>query len=402
MSLPTKSNEKILLNNGSGSSYQTSAQKQWKSLIFGLYYKITPFPEVTSSATKITSIIIFVVGFLPLLFRTIFLLGKLGETTLFSLNWAYTFPLAVLSMHSIVSFVTLFMLALSNFYNEFTKKYTKIIHNEVPKGTPHIAAHVILGIFMAFFITAQLFFVYENSQTFDHYVTDVTNSSATFRNSILGPADIYRLDTIVVLWATFVSALALIIYNLVADTVVKACEKLNLELKKTAESGELDNPESLNRYGNQQLQLLELASFGFSYFGILATFTFIAGFVTHVLIAFVTRSFIEDILPLTKIFSFMFMALGLFMLLVGVKRTSDFANELSKTSNIILFEPTIFSDGNEKLSLIATNIVFRIEHSHYLPKVFSSFKINEKFFQRAFLLIPFIIEYLNAFKKEIP
>jgi hypothetical protein len=111
-----------LLNNGTGSSYQTSAQKQWKSLIFGLYYKITPFPEVTSSATKIASIIIFVVGFLPLLFRTIFLLGKLGETTLFSLNWAYTFPMAVLSMHSIVSFVTLFMLALSNFYNEFTKK----------------------------------------------------------------------------------------------------------------------------------------------------------------------------------------------------------------------------------------------------------------------------------------
>lgn len=88
--------------------------------------------------------------------------------------------------------------------------------------------------------------------------------------------------------------------------------------------------------------------------------------------------------------------------MAGVKRTSDFSNELSKTSNIILFEPSIFSEGSEKLSLIATNIVFRIEHSHYLPKVFSSFKINEKFFQRAFLLIPFIIEFLNAFKKTIP
>ena len=93
---------------------------------------------------------------------------------------------------------------------------------------------------------------------------------------------------------------------------------------------------------------------------------------------------------------------GLLLLLADVKRTSDFAHQLTETSNILMFERSIYSQMDEKLSQISNNIIFRINHTHYLPKAFSSFKINEKFFQRAFLLIPFIIEYLNAFKKDIP
>ena len=136
------------------------------------------------------------------------------------------------------------------------------------------------------------------------------NSSATFRNSLFGARDVYRLDTIVMVWAAFISSLALVIYNLVANTVVVTCEKLNAQLKKDAEADELDKVEILSEYRNQNRELLDLANFGFSKFGGLVTLTFIAGFLTHVLSAFVTRSFMEDILMLTKIHTFIFMILG--------------------------------------------------------------------------------------------
>uniref|UniRef100_A0AC35GU83 Uncharacterized protein n=1 Tax=Panagrolaimus sp. PS1159 TaxID=55785 RepID=A0AC35GU83_9BILA len=115
-------------------------QLQWRSYIFGPYYRFAqiPFPSVdsekqTSSKVRISKIIGFIalaLGGIPLLYRTIFMFMQLSTTTLFSLNWAFNFIFCMLSLHSVFSLITLFMLAKSDFYNDFTRRSLIAIKNK--------------------------------------------------------------------------------------------------------------------------------------------------------------------------------------------------------------------------------------------------------------------------------
>ncbi|KAE9552996.1 hypothetical protein FO519_003800 [Halicephalobus sp. NKZ332] len=386
-------------------------EAHWRSLVFGPYYRfvqaalVVPHcndPEHQNSArTKVCKIFglgFFLVGLLPLLARTFFLFKNLGHTTLFSLNWAINFFLAMLSMHSIFSLITLFILIKSDFFNEFVRKFLATIKNKIAPGVPFLKSHIILGLFMCFFLYTYIFFCYENVVDYDHFVEDKVNSSATFRNSMFGSSNLFFIDSVIIVWSAFVSSLAVVVYNLVATSLATEYQKFNEELKEASKNGHLSHVDLLNNYASRQLDFMDLAHFAFSKFGLLVTFSFIAGLVTHGLSGFIMRSFAETIPAFAKISTISFMILGIVLLLADVKRVSDFAKSVDETKNILLFERSIHTQIDEKLIQVANNVVFRISNSHYLPTVFSSFKVNEKFFQRAFLIFPFLIEYLNAQK----
>jgi len=389
-------------------------ENHWRSLVFGPYYRlvqgalVVPHcsdPERQNSARakvcKILGLVFFFAGFIPLLARTIFLFKNLSNTTLFSFNWAINFFLAILSMHSIFSLITLFKLIKSNFFNEFTKKFLAAIKNKIPPGVPFLKSHIILGLFMCFFLYTFIFFCYENVTDYNYFVEEKINSSATFRNSMFGSQSLFIGDSIIIVWGAFVSSLAIVVYNLVATSLATEYQRFNEELKEASKNGQLSHADLLNNYASRQLDFMDLAHFAFSTFGILVTFSFIAGLVTHGLAGFIMRGFAEDLPGFTKISIISYMILGLLILLADVKRASDFAHGVDETKNILLFERSIHTQLDEKLIQVANNVVFRISNSHYLPTVLSSFKVNEKFFQRAFLIFPFLIEYLNAHKVHV-
>ena len=254
---------------------------------------------------------------------------------------------------------------------------------------------------MCFFLYTFIFLCYENVTEYNHFVEEKINSSATFRKSMFGSQNLFIGDSVVIVWGAFVSSLAIVVYNLVATSLATEYQKFNEELKEAGKNGQLSHVDLLNNYASRQLEFMELAHFAFSQFGIIVTFTFIAGLVTHGLAGFIMRSFAEALPGFTKICIISYMILGLLILLSDVKRVSDFAHSVDETKNILLFERSIHTQIDEKLIQVANNVVFRISNSHYLPAVFSSFKVNEKFFQRAFLIFPFLIEYLNAHKVDI-
>ena len=181
---------------------------------------------------------------------------------------------------------------------------------------------------MIFFIYAYVFYVYENTVDFDAFVSHVGNSSANYRKSMFGSNTIFWLDGIVLVWAGFVSALALVIYNLVANNLVSDYTIFNTELKEASKAGQLAHPDLLNNYGMRQLELLDLARFAYGQFSALVTFTFVAGFVTHGLSGFVMRSFAEEIPIQMKILAISFIILGEFDLRV-IGRLSLRDTELS-------------------------------------------------------------------------
>uniref|UniRef100_A0A7E4UTA8 Gustatory receptor n=1 Tax=Panagrellus redivivus TaxID=6233 RepID=A0A7E4UTA8_PANRE len=391
------------------------AQNRWRFYIFGPYYKllqgtlitvksVNPLKTSPSKAKiqKLFGVFLLIAGLIPLFFRVGFLFSKMNVTTMFSLNWAINLFFALLAMHSIASLVTLHTLAGANFFNVFVERFVGIVKNKDPEKAPHLKTHVFLGIFMLFYIFAHMFYCLENTYDYDHFVTNVKNSSALYRDSMFGSQSLFFLDTAVIFWGAFVSALALALFNCVTSTLTTEYTNFNNDLSEAAKNGQLAHADLLNGYGTRQQQLIDLAHFAFAHFGLLVTISFIAGLVTHCLANFVMRSYAETIPGLLKVSAVTFILGSLFMLLADVKRVSDFAHAVDTTKNTILLERSIYAQNDQSAAVIGNSIILRIAHTHFLPTAFKSFKINEKFFQRAFLIFPFAIEFLHAHRRDLP
>uniref|UniRef100_A0AC34FPQ2 Uncharacterized protein n=1 Tax=Panagrolaimus sp. ES5 TaxID=591445 RepID=A0AC34FPQ2_9BILA len=149
---------------------------------------------------------------------------------------------------------------------------------------------------------------------------------------MFGNQSLFWFDAAVLVWAGFVSSLALVIYNLVSNNLVADYTIFNEELKEASKAGQLAHADLLNNYGTRQLELLDLARFAYSQFSLLVTFTFVAGFITHALAGFIMRSFAEVIPIEMKIstLSFVFLALIIVQIFQLTKTATALYAELHK------------------------------------------------------------------------
>ncbi|KAH7708469.1 CRE-SRR-5 protein [Aphelenchoides avenae] len=208
-------------------------------------------------------------------------------------------------------------------------------------------------------------------------------------------------DVLIQDWTASCSATMLVLYFLTNNALVGEYENFNKELKEACKNGQLQDADLLTKYGARQLEFLEMIKFAKDALGGIATFTWLVGLFMLAVTGASMRGFGEEMGPLEKTVVINFMVLCLLFLLIDLKRPAALFREVQETKNILLFERSIWNQCEEKLLNAANNIVSRIQAADYAALAFDAFKLTDAFFYATMLVIPFIVEFINAHKKHV-
>jgi hypothetical protein len=108
-------------------------ETNYRNTIYGIFYRLsfgtivlnggepTNSKKPTGCWAKLKQVLPLFVC-VPILIRTIFLLGQLAKTTLLTKNWALTFTMVVVSVHGFVAALVMYSWNANNFLNEFANK----------------------------------------------------------------------------------------------------------------------------------------------------------------------------------------------------------------------------------------------------------------------------------------
>ncbi|KAH7706899.1 CRE-SRR-5 protein [Aphelenchoides avenae] len=218
---------------------------------------------------------------------------------------------------------------------------------------------------------------------------------------MFGTQSLWVADVLIQVWTAFCSATMLVLYFLTNNALVGEYESFNKELKEASKNGRLQDADLLTKYGARQLEFLDVIKFANDALGGVATFTWLVGLIVLAVTGVTMRGFAEEMAPLETTVVINFMVLGLLFLLIRLKRPAALFRKVQEAKNILLFERSIWSTCEENLHDAANNIVSRIQGADYATLAFDAFKLTDAFSYATMLVIPFIVEFINAHKKHV-
>ncbi|KAH7695093.1 CRE-SRR-5 protein, partial [Aphelenchoides avenae] len=321
---------------------------------------------------------------------------------LFSKNWAINLALALLSIHGFASLLFFTSLNSRNFFNEFAQRLALVLKNKTC-SSPQVRftkAHVLMALFVAFYVYSCVFYGVENFFDYEE-VTSKVNHTAQFRNSMFGNQSLWIADVFIQVWTAFCSATVLVLYFLINNAMVGEYANFNRELKEASKNGSLQDAELLTKYGARLLEFLDLVKYANDALGGVATFTWLVGLVVLAVTGATMRGFREEMGPLEMTVVLNFMILGLLYLLIDLKCPATLFGEVQETKNILLIDRSIWNQREGELLNTANNIISRIQAVDYAAHIFARFKLTNAFFYGTMLVIPFVVEFINALKKHV-
>uniref|UniRef100_A0A914E6Q0 Uncharacterized protein n=1 Tax=Acrobeloides nanus TaxID=290746 RepID=A0A914E6Q0_9BILA len=116
---------------------------------------------------------------------------------------------------------------------------------------------------------------------------------------------------------------------------------------------------------------------------------------------FLMRSFIQEVSLITKIMMFSYIVLSAVLILIATKLPSDIQTKLIETQDIILSNPILSKEQSEKIISSVDIIIKRLQKPTLSIYIFNCFKLTPQFQAGSMLMFGILIEYFNAYKKNM-
>jgi len=108
----------------------------------------------------------------------------------------------------------------------------------------------------------------------------------------------------------------------------------------------------------------------------------------------------DGVMPIhQKIWTLNLLLGSLFVLLISIKKPAAVFNSVQETKNIVLLQNSIWKEIDTKLSVVANNIVTRIQNVDCYAVFWDGFVVHDRLFHIIFLILPLSVEVLARWKK---
>ncbi|KAI1705756.1 CRE-SRR-1 protein [Ditylenchus destructor] len=385
-------------------------------------------------ASRIIPTVLIIASAAPILARTIWLGSKMGQYKLWSSDWAYCMLLFTFSLHSIVCFIMLKVFGRRQFFNRFFRKIGEASENKIyQREKKSWQSLVVLCIVAVFFVYAMIWFNVENAIV-SRELSENNTVLPDYRKSMFGDPlwMLMPLDTLITVWSAIISSVVLGLLFLLNNAMCKQYTHFHDQIREYSldfqaeNSGKKINGSSLTRKNgrasatqlstssstqqNSQPNLADaqlLSRFDDRLMDFIAlikhvnestepliTVSFMSAFFSYVVSVFAVRAFKSTFQTLQFVTFYNWTALSVAFVFITLLPLAKLHSKMRETKNLILLEKVIWSEYDQQIHTIATNMVRRIDLVDYESRLFSAIRVTSAFFNLVMLFVPFFVDYV--------
>uniref|UniRef100_A0A7E5A229 Gustatory receptor n=1 Tax=Panagrellus redivivus TaxID=6233 RepID=A0A7E5A229_PANRE len=347
---------------------------------------------------NVISIFLFVI-------RSIFLLYVMMKAKALSIFWSYVTVVFFMSLHAMVSAITLLKYKTDRFVPKVIAYMRKASFDRM---TPVPKMGIIRNIFtVLIFVVPSLVYIFEcfirysnDEEVFSEYYS----GNSTFRNSIYGDMHfLYFFDAIIVLWGSFLSAAVMILYLLANDALCREYAIFNKELTAHVKDGTITNLTNIKSFQSQLIDYLCMACYLNTVSNAIVNLTFMAGIMTQIAAQFALYSFSAHMTGAQSTLYGIWTAQSILFLVYSLKKPSELHNMMTETKHLIWLDHGIWSKcSDQQVQQIARNISERISAVDYASKGMTSTRAANYLFNAVLIVIPFFVDILGGYKYVEP